>query len=61
MMSPKVISFIGIWTSFPSLKTVVVVATSSFNFAAALLERYSSKNSNKVLAATNTRITIIFA
>ena len=40
---------------------VAVVATNSFNFSAALLERNSSKNSSSVLAATKIRMTIIFA
>ena len=60
-ISPKVISFIGTWISFPSLITLVVVETKAFSFSAAWLERYSSKNSRRVLAATKTKITIIFA
>ena len=60
-ISPKVTSLIGICISLPSLITTVVVATSSFNFSAALLERNSSKNSSNVLAATKIAITIILA
>ena len=60
-ISPKVTWLIGIWTSFPSRITVVVVATICFNSSAALLERYSSKKSSKVLAVTKIAITIIFA
>ncbi len=60
-MSPRVTSFIGICTSLPSLMTWQVVATNSFSSFAALLERYSSKKSNKVLAATKMAMTIILA
>ena len=60
-ISPITISFIGISISFPSRITIVVVATSSFNFSAALFERNSSKNSKSVLAVTRIIITIILA
>ena len=60
-ISPKVTSLIGIWTSLPFLITDVVVATNCFNCSAALLERYSSKKSNNVLAVTKIAITIMFA
>ena len=44
IISPKTTWLIGIKHSLPSLITVVVVATSSFNFSAALFELNSSKN-----------------
>ena len=38
-----------------------VILICGLNFSAALLDLYTSKNSNSVLAKINTKITIIFA
>ena len=60
-ISPIVILFTGTWISSLLLKIDTVVATSAFNFSAALFDLNSSKNSRSVLTATKTNITRIFA